>query len=496
MNTTQSQGAVVPILSKFCSGRILPPVPAACLLLAAVGSISAYAGPDVPVDPASSIVQNEISLAVVPGSLKGPPVVLLAAYNDNPYPGGFGLGVSYSTNAGASWTSIQLPFPTNSLAGVKSTWAFDPTATADTQGNLFVGHISSFSSVGSASGLYVHKSANNGVSWQIPVEVSVDGAATNNPDPNYRFNDRCQIVADTFSASPRKDNIYAAWIKDRGLNQPSPWSDIYFSYSTDSGASFSTPIQINNTNFSNMANMPIPAVAPDGTVYVSWLDYDVTVGGTGTIYLDSSTDGGATWVSNRLVAAINLPPLNVTTAFLVSDALAKGAPVLAVSPSDPNDLYLMYAYNNPANPLDEADIYFMSSTNGGYAWSTAIQVNDDPSNNDQILPWMAVMRNGTIVAAWYDRRNDASDANWDVYTTTSTDGGVTFSPNQPVNDPGTAAPTPVGGTWMGEYLGLTVDSRYAYFMWTSAWLDTAGDLYFDTSDITGPPVIGTAIFGK
>ena len=52
----------------------------------------AVAGIDVLVDPdpVQVIVQNEISLTLVPGAQSGQPTVLLAAYNDNPAPGGPG----------------------------------------------------------------------------------------------------------------------------------------------------------------------------------------------------------------------------------------------------------------------------------------------------------------------------------------------------------------------------------------------------------------------
>ena len=43
----------------------------------------------------------------------GIPAVLLAAYNDHPYPGGPGLGVSYSHDGGANWIPLQLQYPFN-----------------------------------------------------------------------------------------------------------------------------------------------------------------------------------------------------------------------------------------------------------------------------------------------------------------------------------------------------------------------------------------------
>ncbi|MBW2991731.1 hypothetical protein KY345_00755, partial [Candidatus Woesearchaeota archaeon] len=88
---------------------------------------------------------------------------------------------------------------------------------------------------------------------------------------------------------------------------------------------------------------------------------------------------------------------------------------------------------------------------------------------------------GTIDIAWYDRRNDPFDLDWDVYFTSSSDGGSTFSPNVKISDISFATPTaPWGEKWMGEYLGLVVDSQYAYIGFTSNKTDLRGDIYADS----------------
>lgn len=448
----------------------------------AVNITQGASGNQVDPDPGQQCVQNEISMALLPGVQPGIPAVLLAAYNDHPYPGGPGLGVSYSNDGGTTWTALQLPYPPDPYGGGNFTDMFDPTATADANGNLYVAHISTDYdwTNGPASGLFVHKSTDGGLTWNSPVAVVTDGPPVSNPDPNYRFNDRCQMTADINPASPFFNNIYIVEIKDRGWNNPLLQSDIYFSSSMDGGVTWSSQVILNGSQ-STMANMPVPAVAPDGTIYVSWLDYNVQTGGTGTIYLDVSTDGGISWMSSDItVMTIPLPPINLNGG---TDVLAKGAPVIHTSPFNSQEIYMVFAA--PALTGDEANIVFIKSIDGGVTWSSGIMVNDDGTINDQVLPWMDVKPNGIIDIAWYDRRNDPGDMNWEVYMATSTDGGNSFNANQVVSSFSAPSPSTPSLLWMGEYLGLVVDQSHAYMTFALASPDIQGDIYFNKIENPG-----------
>ncbi len=463
-----------------------------CLFLALLTSTNtAFAVTDVNVDGDPN-VQNEISLTLVPGR----PNDLVMAYNDDPVSNApTGLGIAYSLNKGSSWTTTQLTFPYEASGVVQMTRVFDPTITAANDANVYAGFIADGATWAFGlqdSGLYVCKSSDSGQNWGLPVQVDYNGPpAQPSPDPYYRFNDRCQITADLVSTDSNLGNIYIAWLKDRGTGAPLPYSDIYFSRSTDKGATFSSPaLQINDSN-NNMGNMPVPAVAADGTVFVSWMDYNVWTGGTGKIYIRKSTDGGQTFPNwgggDHLVASVSLPPLDVNDGFGTVDALAKGAPVLAAHPTDPSRLYIAYAADPDGKGGDDADIYLIKSIDAGQNWSSPVKVNTDNTKNDQILPWIKVKPDGTIDVAWYDRRNDMLDIAWDVYLGKSIDDGNSFPANTKINDSSFATPS---NKWLGEYLGLAVDANVAYVAFTSSKTDTvAGDVYFnkiDNSQISVP----------
>ena len=435
-------------------------------------------------DPGLDFVQNEISMDIEP--LSGN---LVLAYNDNPYPNGPGIGVSYSADQGQSWISQQLSIPVSSISGIQLVDAFDPTITSDASGNTFVAQISTDFNwgTGPVNGLYVHKSTDGGVNWNTPIAIDEEAAPTSSNDPNYRFNDRCQIIADKDPLSPYFNNIYIAWIKDRGWNQPNPDSDIYMSVSTDGGSTFSTANQINHT-LNSMGNMPTHTVTSNGDLYVLWMQYNVISGGIGVMLLDKSTDGGVTFGNDITVDSILLPPLQLNGGV---EARAKGAAIIRSHPSNPNELYVVYAADPDTLGNDEADIFFIKSTDGGNNWSSPpLQLNDDTTKNDQVLPWMEVNNNGVINVVWYDRRNDPFDLAWDVYTTTSIDGGTTFGVNTQINVSSFSTPTTASGPWFGEYLALASADTMAYVAFTSTALDPLGDVLFTSFS---NPIINLAI---
>jgi hypothetical protein len=45
--------------------------------------------------------------------------------------------------------------------------------------------------------IFVNTSINSGATWSVPVTVGLDNPALGPVDPNFRFNDRCQMSADT-----------------------------------------------------------------------------------------------------------------------------------------------------------------------------------------------------------------------------------------------------------------------------------------------------------
>jgi len=197
--------------------------------------------------------------------------------------------------------------------------------------------------------------------------------------------------------------------------------------------------------------------------------------------------------------------------------------VPAVNPVKTNHVYVAYA-DNGENSGDKADIFFVSSTNGGSNWTSPVRVNN-VWTNDQWMPVMCAKPDGTkLFIGWYDRRNDVNNSLIDVYGrwgTIASNGDVTFSPNDfritttnfppvfagtdtnnltdghydPVYPPGNVnlhwhyqdwpPDDPpftfrTAGTYkdhVGEYDGAWAEGQYVYVTWTDNRLTSAGTLY-------------------
>ncbi len=453
----------------------------AALILLAMVSVALPAlgatwtgGVDVQVNQDPPVLnQNETALALnwsLPGNL-------LMAYNDNPWPGGPGLGYSYSFDNGMTWTDGHLALPPGMVQ------YHDPMAAADLTGRFYAGGCANDNVVNGNSGLYVYSSTDGGATWSAPAVVSSDGPQPL-PQP-ATLNDRGHLVVDTHAASPYANHVHLTWMKDVGST--GPFGDTWFSTSPPGGTSFSPRLQISDLpSGTSRSHAPHVASASDGTIYVVWADYDITVSQSpATFWLDRSYDGGANFGQDvQVLSGIATVP-RVFSSFLGPDTQGDTAPVIATNPLQPNEVYVVYnADPDPVFTGDEGDIFFVRSLDGGTTWSLPIPVTQPPYNSGpQYAPWIGVKPNGVIDVAWYSGNlvDGPYPLDWGVLMSQSRDGGTTWTSPAPISDVWTRAPrNPFATTgWLGEYLALVVDSTWAYVGWAQARADSLGDIYYD-----------------
>jgi len=267
------------------------------------------------------------------------------------------------------------------------------------------------------------------------------------------FQDKEYLTVDS-TGSAYDGNVYVTWTLFGDAYR------IYFSRSTDGGTSFSVPIQISDSNYYfNQGSLPV--VGPDGILYVAWFNYN-----TGGIRMAKSTNGGQSFGTPFPVASVNEIPSPLPGGAFRDNSF----PTMAVDQTNGNVYVAWSDYRN-----GDADINFTRLTNGGTTWSTPVRINDDPLNNDahQFFPWMDVAPNGKIYVGWFDSRLDPSPLNtpllYDEYVTVSTDGGLSFSPNQRMSE--VTPDSSIGGfttPFIGDYSGLASTNNFVF----PAWVDT------------------------
>lgn len=76
------------------------------------------------------------------------------------------------------------------------------------------------------------------------------------------------------------------------------------------------------------------------------------------------------------------------------------------------------------------DVYFTRSTDGGHSFEPSRRINDIPLINSSPHPQIAIYQNYFVYIVWSDNRN----GNADIYFARSLDGGLTFKPNQKINN--------------------------------------------------------------
>lgn len=349
----------------------------------------------------------------------------------------------YTTqDGGKSWTKSRL----QSSMGV---WG-DPVVISDKKGDFYYFHLSdptgkNWDSEEILDRIICQKSSDGGVSW-------TDGASIGLNHPKDQ--DKEWAVA-----NPKTGELYVSWTEfdDYGSKDSTCYSNILFSQSSG-GKKWSDPVRINQlqgdcVDDDNTVEGAVPAVGPDGQLYVTW-SYG------NKIYLDRSFDKGKTWLRRDIEVTnqpggwtLDIPGLN----------RANGMPVLICDNSLSQyrgSLYLNWS--DQRNGANDTDIWFMRSANHGDTWTAPVRVNDDAPGKHQFLSWMTLDQvSGIIYIVYYDRRA-YDDLQTDVYLAYSTDGGFSFT-NKKISERPFA---PDSGYFFGDYTNVAAHDGRIVPVWT------------------------------
>ncbi|MGH9268115.1 MAG: hypothetical protein ACRD0D_08050, partial [Acidimicrobiales bacterium] len=242
---------------------------------------------------------------------------------------------------------------------------------------------------------------------------------------------------------------------------------------TDGGQTFGPPVDLTDERG---GDYPALAVGPDGTVHAVYWSRVWPALPTGTpspvrpIYYRRSTDQGRTWAP--------IHPIDP------GNQRADRPAVMAADPKSASVYVVWYAGDAPENQAQgydgDLDVFFLSSSDAGRTWQERKVLNNDTQTGgkaNQYDPGIAIAPNGRVDVAWLDGRNSpkqpvtgvtpAERGLQDVYYSSSSDRGQTFTANMRVNDRGIDRSL---GTWdnnIGSHhnLGLASGVHAVYVAW-------------------------------
>lgn len=309
----------------------------------------------------------------------------------------------YSSDSGATWSYSFI----NSSFGVNG----DPCLISDWEGTFYYFHLSNPTNGNWLDRIVCQKSIDQGITWNDGSYLGYSGE---------KDQDKQWAVADF-----QNHIIYTTWTQfdAYGSSHSSKKSNILFSKSTDQGESWTEAKQINekpgNCKDSDLTTEgAVPAVGPNGEVYVAWALND-------SLYFDKSPDQGETWLENDIFIAQQPGGWDFAVPGIYR---CNGLPVTCCDTSHSTYRGNIYVnWTDQRNGTHNTDVWLAKSVDGGMTWSNPTRVNDDSTETHQFLTWMTVdQKNGYLYFIYYDRRN-YTDYRTDVYMALSKDGGDSFT---------------------------------------------------------------------
>jgi hypothetical protein len=390
-------------------------------------------------DPAQPETQAEPHLAINPEQENN----LLASYQEGRFADGGARVLTYaaSFDAGRTWQEGILPGLTQAAGGAFER-ASDPWVAFGPGGRAYYVSLA-FNETSQLNGIFVSVSEDGGRNWGSPVTVHATSAD---------FDDKEAIVVDNQANSPFRGRVYVGW-DTATANQRQP---LLFSYSSDGGASYRSPVTIDDQG----ANIGIiPMVGPGGVVHAVWTRF---IGNDGTLVAARSTDGGDTWST----------PVAISDLHTAGLANARTGSILPTAAIDPRRgiLYVVWQDSRFSPGVDQ--IVFSSSKDGGQTWSAPKRVSDGPLDAANFTPAVAVTPDGIVGVSYYSLRNDPSRGfAVDEYFAISRNQGKKFLRSTRVSpaswDMRFAAFAE--GFFLGDYQGLAAGKKMFHLLWIATF---------------------------
>ncbi|MFC2101585.1 T9SS type A sorting domain-containing protein [Bacteroidota bacterium] len=344
----------------------------------------------------------------------------------------------YSGDGGSTWTQGVL----TSTYGV---WG-DPCIIVDTSGTFYFLHLSNPLVGNWIDRIVCQKTTDGGLTWNDGSYMGLNGT---------KAQDKEWAIVD-----PANNNIYVTWTQfdDYGSTDPSDSSVILFSRSLDAGESWSDAVRINKVagdciDEDNTVEGAVPALGPNGEIYVSW------AGPLGLVFT-KSTDQGITWPDENIFVTDFPGGWDYAVPGIYR---ANGLPITSCDLSGgPFHGRIYINWSDQRNGLDDTDVWIIYSDDAGETWSDVKRVNDDPPGKQQFFTWMDIdQTTGYLYFVFYDRRNYDNNLT-DVFLAVSKDGGASFE-NMKISE---SPFSPISSVFFGDYTNISAHNGIVRPIWT------------------------------
>jgi hypothetical protein len=280
--------------------------------------------------------------------------------------------------------------PRNVLVNVGISSSSDPKLAVSSSGTVAL--LSVYGEENPQLGLFV--SHNGGDAFTSPLPVSEPGKHVHSHGENSP------------SLIYRPTETYVLWEQ-----MGEAGSELVFARSINFGQSFEKPVRVTDKATPSFNGFSAMGVAPDGTVYVIWLDGrdQQEIPGTFSLYMARSTDRGGTFGKNQKIAGGVCPCCRASIAF-----------------DSGKDVYIAW---RKVFPPDIRDIVVSASQDGGSTFAEPVRVSVDnwklngcphsgpsiivPNGNKLYVTWQTegtTVRPGVMLASSEDQGKTFSHA--------------------------------------------------------------------------------------
>ena len=327
----------------------------------------------------------------------------------------------------------------------------DPDITTDNKGN-WVAVWQAAENLGGVAGtdwdIFVSRSTDNGATWTAAALLDPNGTTDTGGD----F--RPDIETDGAG------NWVTVWTSDETLGGVlgTDW-DLFVSRSTDNGATWTASAVLNSnaatdTSFDITLSMETDGAGNWLAVWGSSDDLGGTVGTDTDIFVSRSTDAGATWTA---VALFNT---NGTT-----DTGNDFVPILEPDGAGNWVAVWQSRENLGGTAGTDTDLFVSRSTDNGATWTapTLLNSNGTTDTESELLSDIATDGTGNWVVVWHSSEDLGGTAgtDMDIFVSTSTDNGATWTAPALLNTNGTT------DTGLDSAVSMDADSLGN---WVAVWV--------------------------